>query len=395
MKRLCADQPNWEAVETCDVDFDFIWTDVAMAPDRFAKLKSHQRYNHFVGMNAVSRKNNLGRNLIRMKKFFEHDYSFFPETWILPTDITDFKFNARRGRTYIVKPDNKGQGKGIYLTRDPETVQLDFNQGFVAQRYINNPFLLDGFKFDLRVYVLVSGCDPLRIFVHNEGLVRLCCSQYAGGAAELDNPTMHLTNYAVNSKSEKFEENLNPNDIHDGHKRRLKCFFEYLRDQGHDVDILIERMDDLMIKTLIAVQPTLAHVQHSCQPDNIDNNISTEILGLDILIDYKMKPWLLEVNHAPSFGADSELDRIVKAEVITDTLRSVNFDNNRVTKKNKKLKERITDKLVKCRELALIREKSETQTGGWRKYVTAQTNGTLPNQDLPNAGEGRKVQKIS
>ena len=34
------------------------------------------------------------------------------------------------------------------------------------------PLLLDGFKLDLRVYVLVTACNPLRIFVYKDGLVR-------------------------------------------------------------------------------------------------------------------------------------------------------------------------------------------------------------------------------
>lgn len=34
------------------------------------------------------------------------------------------------------------------------------------------PFLVDGFKFDMRIYTLVTSCDPLRVFVYNDGLVR-------------------------------------------------------------------------------------------------------------------------------------------------------------------------------------------------------------------------------
>jgi len=46
-----------------------------------------------------------------------------------------------------------------------------------------------------------------------------------------------------------------------------------------------------------------------------------EVLGFDVLIDNHAKPWLLEVNQSPSFATDSEIDRLVKHKVISDTFK--------------------------------------------------------------------------
>lgn len=49
-----------------------------------------------------------------------------------------------------------------------------------------------------------------------------------------------------------------------------------------------------------------------------------EILGFDILIDSDLKPWLLEVNHAPSFNCDTALDQEVKSTLVYDTFNMLN-----------------------------------------------------------------------
>lgn len=63
---------------------------------------------------------------------------------------------------------------------------------------------------------------------------------------------------------------------------------------------------------MCTIQPPLAHTYKSCQPEDYANSMCFEILGFDILIDRKLKPWLLEVNHSPSFSTDSPLDRRIK-----------------------------------------------------------------------------------
>jgi tubulin polyglutamylase TTLL6/13 len=64
------------------------------------------------------------------------------------------------------------QGRGIYLVRKFEDILLEPGDQFVAQRYMSKPYLIDGLKFDLRVYILVYGVEPLRVFVYKEGLAR-------------------------------------------------------------------------------------------------------------------------------------------------------------------------------------------------------------------------------
>jgi len=49
-----------------------------------------------------------------------------------------------------------------------------------------------------------------------------------------------------------------------------------------------------------------------------------EILGFDILVDEKLKPWLLEINYTPSFSCGSELDTIIKQGVISSALTLTN-----------------------------------------------------------------------
>jgi len=54
----------------------------------------------------------------------------------------------------------------------------------VVSRYIVNPMLIDGLKFDLRIYVLITSLDPLKIFLYDEGLVRFASQPY-------NTPTSH------------------------------------------------------------------------------------------------------------------------------------------------------------------------------------------------------------
>jgi len=304
-----------------DSEFDLWWTDGAVQPEKLARMKPYQKINHFPGMYGLARKNYLARNLNKLRKMFPQDYDFYPQTWVLPAEHGDLKtFSLRNPRTtFIVKPEASCQGRGIFLTRTPES--LDPGAHYVVQRYLDKPLLLEDLKFDLRVYVLVAGCDPLRIFVHEEGLARLATLEYsAPNAGNLADACMHLTNYAVNKHNPNFvfNEDAEADDI--GHKRSLTSTMEALREQGWDVDQLRSDINDIIVKTLCCIQPSLAHIYKSCQPEDKSNSCCFELLGFDIILDQNFKPWLLEVNHSPSFTTDTPLDKKIKRQVIAEAL---------------------------------------------------------------------------
>ena len=212
-------------------------------------------------MPNIARKARMAQNLENMRRECPKDYSFYPRTWILPTEHGDFKsqFDAKgkSSKVYIIKPDAGCQGRGIFLTQDVSRVPL--GEPYVAQQYIRRPLLIEGFKFDLRLYVLVASVKPLRMYLFHNGLVRMCTDEYVKPTAEnLGNTFMHLTNYAINKKSDNFMANDGEADGA-GSKRSLRWFMEWVAgERGEEAAAgLWQRMGALCVKVVLSILPTL------------------------------------------------------------------------------------------------------------------------------------------
>ncbi|XP_038640230.1 tubulin polyglutamylase ttll6-like isoform X3 [Scyliorhinus canicula] len=342
------------------------WTDSSVSHEKVMEMKCFQKINHFPGMSEICRKDLLARNLNRMLKLFPKEFNIFPRTWCLPADFGDFQAYCRmkKTKTYICKPDCGCQGRGIFITRNLK----DIKQGdrLICQQYISKPFLIDGFKFDLRIYVLVTSCDPFRIYIYNEGLARFATSKYSDPSnSNLDDICMHLTNYAINKHSKNF--------VRDGDgssKRKLSSFNKWLEQHGHNTAKVWVDIEDVIIKTLVSAYPILKHNYRTCFSSHLFGSACFEILGFDILMDRNLKPWLLEVNHSPSFTTDSKLDREVKDNLLYDTICLINLGASNKQKLAEEERRRVQERLWNrqtTRELR--REQYENHQIAWLQQV--------------------------
>lgn len=368
-----------------DKESDVFWQDSPLLADELTLLKPFQRINHFPGMYAVARKDQLAKHLKLMKKRFPEEYSFFPSTWVLPKEINDFKnhLNGKRKRTFIVKPEALSQGQGIFLIRRLDEVP----EHCVIQRYIQRPLLIDGYKFDLRVYLLLTGCDPMRLFIHKEGLVRLATNKYSHpSSANLTDLYMHLTNYAINKNNPDFTYSSKGRSEFVGHKRSLKKLMEYLHGEGHDSVDLWGKICDLAVKVMCMTQPLLSHLYRSSQANDPENKMCFQILGLDILLDHKLVPYVLEVNHTPSFNTDTPLDKQVKTAIITDALRILGLSKNNRSKYYHNFHTHIVNRASKgIKEMREYRSQLREKSLKQREFIESKHKGDYeliyPSQD--------------
>lgn len=77
-----------------------------------------------------------------------------------------------------------------------------------------------------------------------------------------------------------------------------------------------------------------------------------ELLGFDVMLDSQFKPWLLEVNHTPSFSTDTPLDSFIKKSSVRDTMKLMNINlktkNEIITMKKEEMQKRVlTGKKIK------------------------------------------------
>lgn len=316
-------------IETSSHDWQVMWSPNPIRDSMFEALHEHQRVNHFPGANELTRKDRMAVNIEYMRRLYgEKEFDFVPQTYVLPEEYDAFYKSYTRETLnkmgayanpndeptiWIVKPAASSRGRGIYLLRDEEDLP-EPDESCIIQKYVTNPFLIQGLKFDLRIYVLVTSYDPLKIYVYKDGLTRFACSTY--NTNDLSRHR-HLTNYSVNKCQEHYVFNQSSEEDNIGHKWSLAALNRHFKYLGIDTAVVWARIHDLLIKSIITVEHAVLKRVKETVP--FPNNCF-EVYGFDVLLDEHLKPWLLEVNLSPSLAVDTPLDMKIKSGMVSEAL---------------------------------------------------------------------------
>jgi tubulin polyglutamylase TTLL9 len=248
------------------------------------------------------------------------------------------EFKKHSGSTWIMKPIGKSQGTGIFLvnklaqlhqwrpatTWAPPKGKVDKDRDddidnapegpelYVVQKYVEGPLVIGGKKFDIRMYVLVTGYTPLTVYMHRGGFCRFSMSRYSHKKNDMNDLGAHLTNIAVQKHSGKaaYKRTGAKWDV-----QRLKTYLTSTA--GIDVtNRLFIGIESIVIDSLLAVQKVMINDKHCF-----------ELYGYDILIDVDYRPWLLEVNASPSLTANTVDDYMMKFGMLDDTLSILDIEH--------------------------------------------------------------------
>ncbi|NBB70204.1 MAG: amylase, partial [Alphaproteobacteria bacterium] len=326
--REALDPELWEPGD--EDAWDACWFTGMPKPRAFEALTAEKWVNHIPGNNALTVKSRLAATLAAVRERMLADegadgegaerMGFCPDTFAMPEAYHAFQAAAlaEPEARWILKPKNASKGRHIRLVEDPAAVPT--GRRWMVQRYLHEPHTIRGHKYVLRLYVLITSVEPLRVYLYHEGFAKLASEPY-----DLDDRTnifSHLTNPDINETNTSVAAPV-----------VFIPFAEYrpwLREQGHDDGALFDRIHDLVTLTAIAArEPLRARLAEV----GGDSRGCYELLGIDCLIDARLKPWIMECNLSPSLDVcaapedGGEVEYGIKRQLVHDMVAMLRFNH--------------------------------------------------------------------
>ena len=252
---------------------------------------------------------------MHMARQFAGECPFYPKTFVLPYDRPAIEA-LHPDTLWIAKPHNGYGGRGVVAMRagsklfqslvkkgDPKEERK--KAGLVVQQYIANPMLVGGYKFHIRIYVVIFRLHPTpEAYVHQAGHVMFATQPFNLNASSLGskfNPFIHLSNYDINVTLANQKALLaDKPGVGKGALWGLPRLYDYAQREYRGVtrESLWGQIMTICsaVVTGIASHPTVKGHQ-LCEGRHF------QTYGLDLMPDAEGQMWLLEANDTPGLSS--------------------------------------------------------------------------------------------
>ena len=200
---------------------------------------------------------------------------------------------------WIVKPSGLSRGRGISCIDQLNDILTNIkpHNHIVIQKYIENPLVIKGRKFDIRQWVLVTNFNPLTVYLFDTPYIRFGAEEFH--IDDFKNIFSQLTGNSIAKHSEKFE-----NSEIEGDMWEIEQFREYLKERfGKDC------WPEMQEKIKKAVIYALECAKHKI----MNRKNSHEVFGFDIMVDELLNVFLIEINLSPDWTYSTKVtEKLIK-----------------------------------------------------------------------------------
>jgi len=241
------------------------------------------------------------------------DKPWYPLTFILPKDKTSFLKEMRqrgnsRNNLWIGKPRNDYGGTGIrvYKGTDPELVKAvqesENAPRSLMQHYIADPLLIGGYKFHMRIHLMITNVSPLEAFVQENGQCLFATKEYTMSSktlGEFFDPPVHVTNMGLNAKPENKENYFKKKPvIGRGQQIRMRQLESHLAETcpKFNKQALWQQILGIAADTATYIGQGVRRHSKTMRDRHF------EIFGMDLMLDKDLKVYMCEVNTDPGLG---------------------------------------------------------------------------------------------
>jgi len=241
------------------------------------------------------------------------DKAWYPATYILPEDKAELMKEIRskgtsKSNLWIGKPRNDYGGTGIRVWHgtDPDLIKVvresDSAPRSLIQHYLPDPLLIGGYKFHMRIHLLITNVSPLEAYVQENGQCLFSTKPYTLSSKTLGvhfDPPVHVTNMGLNAKPENKENYFRKKPvIGRGQQIRMRQLVTHLSENYPAFN-----KKDMWRQVLSIAEDTTRYLAHGTQ-----RHMKTvpgrhfELFGMDLMLDKDFKVWMCEVNTDPGLS---------------------------------------------------------------------------------------------